>query len=69
MCDGVALDGIAGAYCAPWDREAWQAALRPVLEADDPRVGGRDRAALFSADRMAARVVAAWRDVAAGELA
>jgi glycosyltransferase involved in cell wall biosynthesis len=59
----VALDGIDGAYCAPWDREAWRAALRPVLAAADPRVDGRDRAALFSADRMAARVVAAWRDV------
>jgi teichuronic acid biosynthesis glycosyltransferase TuaC len=61
----VALDGIAGAFCAPWDRDAWRAALRPVLEADDPRVDGRARAELFSADRMAARVVAAWRDVAA----
>jgi teichuronic acid biosynthesis glycosyltransferase TuaC len=59
----VALSGIAGAYCAPWDREAWRAALRPVLDAEDPRVDGRSRAAIFSADRMAARVVAAWRDV------
>jgi teichuronic acid biosynthesis glycosyltransferase TuaC len=61
----VALAGIEGAFCADWDRELWRAALRPVLEADDPRVQGRERAALFSADRMAARVVAAWRDVAA----
>ena len=61
----VALEGIRGAFCAPWDRDAWRAALRPVLEADDPRVDGRARAELFSADRMAARVVAAWRDVAA----
>jgi teichuronic acid biosynthesis glycosyltransferase TuaC len=61
----VVLDGIEGAYCAPWDRDGWRAALRPVLEADDPRVEGRARAALFSADRMAARVVAAWHDVAA----
>jgi glycosyltransferase involved in cell wall biosynthesis len=60
----VALHGIDGAYCAPWDRDAWQAALKSVLEAADPRVEGGDRAALFSADRMAARVVAAWRDVA-----
>lgn len=63
----VALDGIPGAFCAPWDREAWRAALRPVLAADDPRVDGRARAELFSADRMAARVVAAWRDVAASD--
>ena len=60
----VALADVGGAYCAPWDREAWRAALRPVLEAEDPRVDGRDRAAIFSADRMAARVVEAWRDVA-----
>jgi teichuronic acid biosynthesis glycosyltransferase TuaC len=60
----VALSAIDGAYCAAWDREAWRAALRPVLEDPDPRVDGRARAALFSADRMAARVVAAWRDVA-----
>jgi teichuronic acid biosynthesis glycosyltransferase TuaC len=59
----LALSGISGAFCAPWDRDAWRAALRPVLEAEDPRVDGRVRAALFSADRMAARVVAAWRDV------
>jgi glycosyltransferase involved in cell wall biosynthesis len=58
----VALHGIAGAYCAPWDRAAWCAALEPVLAtADPPRVDGRRRAGLFSADRMAARVVAAWR--------
>jgi glycosyltransferase involved in cell wall biosynthesis len=61
----VALYGIEGAYCAPWDRDGWRAALRPVLEAADPRVEGAARAALFSADRMAARVVAAWHDVAA----
>jgi glycosyltransferase involved in cell wall biosynthesis len=63
----VALGGIDGAFCAPWDREAWRAALRPVLEADDPRVDGRARAELFSSDRMAARVVAAWRDVVAAD--
>jgi glycosyltransferase involved in cell wall biosynthesis len=61
----VALDGIAGAFCAPWEPGAWRAALQPVLEAADPRVDGHARAALFSADRMAARVVAAWRDVVA----
>src|SRR5215212_4112397 len=27
----VALHGIAGAYCAPWDRETWRAALAPLL--------------------------------------
>jgi glycosyltransferase involved in cell wall biosynthesis len=60
----VALSGIDGAFCAPWDRDAWRAALAPVLAESDPRIDGHARAALFSADRMAARVVAAWRDVA-----
>jgi glycosyltransferase involved in cell wall biosynthesis len=64
----VALSGIDGAFCAPWDRDAWRTALAPILAADDPRVEGRARAELFSADRMAARVVAAWRDVAAGRV-
>jgi len=52
----VALDGIEGAFCAPWDREVWRAALEPVIAAPDPRVDGRARAELFSADRMAARI-------------
>ena len=60
----LALKGIEGAFCGPWDPAAWRAALRRVLEADDPRVDGRARAAMFSANRMAARVVAAWREVA-----
>jgi teichuronic acid biosynthesis glycosyltransferase TuaC len=61
----LVLEGIEGAYCGPWDRDAWRAALAPILEAEDPRVDGRARAELFSAERMAARVVAAWRDVVA----
>jgi teichuronic acid biosynthesis glycosyltransferase TuaC len=61
----VALQGIDGAFCEEWDAERWRAALRPLVEAADPRVDGRDRAELFSADRMAARVVEAWREVAA----
>ena len=61
----VALEGIEGALCAPYEREAWRAALRPHLEAPDPRVEGRRRAELFSADRMAARVVEAWRGLLA----
>ncbi len=61
----VALEGIDGAYCAPWDPSTWRSAVRSVVQEDDPRVEGRERAALFSADRMAARVVAAWRDVIA----
>src|SRR3954453_4270311 len=59
----VALGGIG--YCAPWDREAWRAALAPHLANADPRIDGRARAELFSADAMAARVVDAWHDLLA----
>lgn len=61
----LALDGVPGAYCGPFDAAAWRAALAPHLSADDPRIAGRGRAELLSADRMAERVVAAWRAVAA----
>lgn len=61
----LALDGIAGAHCARFDEEDWRRALAPHLARADPRVAGRARAALFSAERMAERVVAAWRTVAA----
>jgi teichuronic acid biosynthesis glycosyltransferase TuaC len=59
----AALDGIAGTLCAPFDRAAWQAVLGPHLEASDPRVEGRDRAALWSARQMARRVLDAWGEV------
>jgi glycosyltransferase involved in cell wall biosynthesis len=59
----VVLEGVEGAYCGPWDREAWRAAVAPHVAASDPRVDGRARAELFSADAMAARVVEAWRDL------
>src|SRR5215217_7049920 len=63
----VALHGIEGAFCEEWDAGRWRAALKPVVEAPDPRVDGRARAELFSADRMADRVFEAWREVAAQE--
>jgi glycosyltransferase involved in cell wall biosynthesis len=59
----LALAGIEGALCAEWDPATWRAAAAELAVAPDPRVRGRDRAALFSADQMAARTVAAWRDV------
>src|SRR4051812_27193041 len=39
----VALHGIEGTYCAPYDRDDWRARLAPVLEDPDPRVDGRRR--------------------------
>ena len=59
----VALHGVDGALCEEWDAERWRAALAPLLAAPDPRVDGRARAELFSADRMADRVVEAWRAI------
>jgi teichuronic acid biosynthesis glycosyltransferase TuaC len=56
----AALDGIAGTLCAPYDRDRWRAALEPHLRAADPRVEGRARAGLWSAQRMADRVLTAW---------
>jgi glycosyltransferase involved in cell wall biosynthesis len=62
----VALAGVEGTLCAPFDAPAWQAALAPHVAAGDPRVEGRARAALFSAERMAERVAVAWRAIADG---
>jgi len=59
----VALEGIDGTLCAPFDATAWRHALAPHLEHPDPRVQGRSRAALWSAGRMAERVAAAWAEL------
>lgn len=58
-----ALAGIAGTHCAPFDAVGWTDALRPHLEAADPRVEGVARAAALSARRMAERTIATYRDV------
>ncbi len=57
------LSGVAGTYCGVFEIGAWRAALAPHLAADDPRVHGRERAADYCTDRMAAQVVAAWREL------
>jgi glycosyltransferase involved in cell wall biosynthesis len=61
-----ALAGVDGALCAPFDAAAWAVAVRPHLEAADPRVAGARRAAALSAGRMAERTIEAYRDVLAG---
>jgi glycosyltransferase involved in cell wall biosynthesis len=58
-----ALAGIDGTHCAPFELGAWHDALRPHLDAADPRIEGAARAASLSASRMAERVVVAYRDV------
>ena len=61
----LALDGIAGTHCGRFDADVWRAALAPHLASADPRVAGRARAGLFSAQQMAERVLLAWRAIAA----
>ena len=52
----LALTGVEGALCAPFDVRAWAAVVGPQLDAAEPRVNGRPRALLFGRDRMALRV-------------
>jgi glycosyltransferase involved in cell wall biosynthesis len=59
------LAGVAGAYCGPFDAAAWREAVAAALADPDPRIDGRERAELWSTDRMAARVVEAWRGLLA----
>lgn len=55
------LGGLPGTLCQPFDAGAWRGALAPHLSDPDPRIDGRPRAEPYSSDRMAARVLAAWR--------
>jgi glycosyltransferase involved in cell wall biosynthesis len=55
-----ALSGIDGTLCAPYEREVWARALAPALAGGDLRIAGRARAAEYSSDLMARRVVDAW---------
>ncbi len=59
-----ALAGVEGTLCARFDADRWRAALEPHLGAAEPRVAGRERAARWSSDAMAARVLESWREVA-----
>jgi glycosyltransferase involved in cell wall biosynthesis len=60
----IALTGLDGVLCAPFELERWLEALRPHVAHDDPRIAGRERAELFSTRRMAQRVLAAYREPA-----
>jgi len=61
----VALRGIEGTLCEPFEVDRWLEAVRGHVEAEDPRVRGRARAAAFGKERMAERVAAAYADVLA----
>ena len=64
----AALDGVPGTLCAPYEAGAWGAVLKVHLDAPDPRVDGRARAALWSAECMARRVLEAWVEVSGAPL-
>jgi len=57
------LGGIEGCHVGPFDSDRWADALRPHLDARDPRVPGRRRAEWFSVSLMARRVLEAYRDL------
>jgi teichuronic acid biosynthesis glycosyltransferase TuaC len=59
----VALQGIGGTLCEPFDRERWRAALEPHLRGEEHQIDGRASAERFSARRMAERVADAWRSL------
>jgi glycosyltransferase involved in cell wall biosynthesis len=59
----LALTGIEGALCAPFELERWRAVAERHVGETDPRVSGRARASLFGRDRMAFRVFRAYGDV------
>jgi teichuronic acid biosynthesis glycosyltransferase TuaC len=59
----LALKGIEGTLCAPYDLERWTNAAAPHLDSADPRVEGRRRAALFDRNRMAQRVFHAYAEL------
>ncbi len=62
-----ALAGLDGPLCAPYDGARWRAAAAALLADPDPRVpGGRERAAAYSSDVMAGRVLDAWERLLGG---
>jgi hypothetical protein len=61
----LALSGIDGTLCAPFDLEAWRPLAARHLDSPDPRVSGRTRAALFGRDLMAERVLKAYGELTA----
>lgn len=58
-----ALGPVRGCLVEPYDRDRWLTALRPHVEADDPRVPGSRQAAGFSVELMADRVLLAYAEL------
>lgn len=60
------VGAVPGCLCAPWDLDAWGAALAVHLETDDPRVQGRAVAEAHGTDVYARGVADAWRALLSG---
>ena len=59
------LRSLPHSLCAPYDAAVWAAFVSRLLEDPDPRTPGRSRSKALSAERMAARVLIAYREVLA----
>jgi glycosyltransferase involved in cell wall biosynthesis len=59
----LVLGDLPGALCEPFAEAVWVDALRTHLEHADPRLEGRSRAELFSSERMAKRLLPAYREL------
>ena len=59
----LALGGIEGCHCGPFDAGRWTSIVKGHADARDPRIDGRSRASLFGRDRMAARVLEAYKSL------
>jgi len=57
----AATRGIDGAYCLAYDEDSGCDLLEASLGQTDPRITSRARAEQFSAERMAQRLLSAWR--------
>jgi len=57
------LEGVEGCLCAPFDPAVWSDLAGEHVSAAHPRVDGRARAEEYSTDRMAQRLLDAYREV------
>jgi teichuronic acid biosynthesis glycosyltransferase TuaC len=57
----LALEGVPGTLCAPFELDRWRDALEPHLRSSDPRIEGRASAERFSGPVLAEHVRSAWQ--------
>jgi len=62
----LALRGLDNTLCEPFDLDRWSHFLGDLLDAPEARARGRERVGAFSAERLAERVVLAYREVLDG---